>query len=306
MIVYTELETLENDLGFKSSVLYGVSSNLSRHYVLALLRKPDGSFRHLSVPDGVLKSIQRAIYEKLLFHMPVSPYATAYRAGSSTYKNALPHCGKKMLLKLDIHDFFGSILYSAVKEKAFPEKIYSEPLRVLLTNLCYYNDSLPQGAATSPAIANIIMYDFDMKVGTWCKTKNITYTRYCDDMAFSGDFNVPEVYDFVRRALMGEGFYLSYGKTRVLNKDTRQSVTGLIVNEKPSVPRAYRDKLRQELFYMQKYGILDHMQKTDIDLSVPEYLQSVLGKVNYVLSVTPDHEGLLSARQWLIMQLKAQ
>lgn len=101
-------------------------------------------------PDPLLKHIQRQILRVLLVHMPVSPYATAYRYGGSTLCNAAPHVGKPCVLKLDIRHFFDSILYSAVKETAFPAEVYAENLRILLAMLCYGWDRLPQGAPTSP------------------------------------------------------------------------------------------------------------------------------------------------------------
>lgn len=100
-----------------------------------------------------------------------SKYAKAYKPGSSIQKNACPHVGKKKILKLDIEGFFDHILYSRVKDAVFYEEKYSKSIRILLTMLCYHNDSLPQGAPPSPAITNIIMYDFDETVGAFCNKK---------------------------------------------------------------------------------------------------------------------------------------
>ena len=165
MIVYRELSSLEKDLGVPARTLYAVSNRLSRHYRTVSIPKSGGGERRLSVPDPVLRQIQRRIARQLLAYMPLSGHATAYRPGGSALRNAQPHAGAPMLLRLDIRDFFSSVLYSTVKERAFPSSIYAEPLRVLLSMLCYYQDGLPQGAPTSPAIANIILYDFDRAVG---------------------------------------------------------------------------------------------------------------------------------------------
>ena len=86
--------------------------------------------------------------------MPISPYATAYRPGGGVRRNALPHCGQEQLLKLDIRRFFDSVRYTQLKETVFPAAVYAEKLRVLLSILCYSKEGLPQGAPTSPAIAN--------------------------------------------------------------------------------------------------------------------------------------------------------
>lgn len=109
MIVYRELSSLERDLGIPAKTLYAVSNSLSRHYRMVSIPKKTGGARNLMVPDTVLKTIQRRISDVLLAHMPVSPYATAYRFGTCTLRNAAVHVGKPVVLKLDIYHFFDSI-----------------------------------------------------------------------------------------------------------------------------------------------------------------------------------------------------
>ena len=299
MIVYRELSSLERDLGISARTLYAVSNNIGKHYHKAKLPKKSRGIRNLSVPDEILKYIQRQISEVLLIHMPVSRYAKAYRFGSSTLRNAKHHVGKQVILKLDILHFFDSILYSTVKNKVFPAEIYAEPLRILLTMLCYHKDALPQGAPSSPAITNIILYEFDELVGHWCRERNIAYTRYCDDMTFSGDFNPAEVVRFVRLELKKLGFLLNEQKTKVQRPGQQQTVTGIVVNEKLSIPADYRRKLRQELYYCKKFGIQEHLQKIGLEIPEETYRMQLLGKVNYVLQVHPDARDMLEARNWL-------
>lgn len=299
MIVYRELSSLERDLGINAKTLYAVSNNIGKHYHKAKLLKKSGGYRNLSVPDEVLKSIQKQITEVLLIHMPVSRYAKAYRFGSSTLRNAKHHVGKQVVLKLDILHFFDSIRYSTVKDKVFPAEIYAEPLRILLTMLCYHKDALPQGAPSSPAITNIILYEFDEQIGQWCRERGIAYTRYCDDMTFSGDFDPTEMIRFVRLELKKMGFLLNEQKTRIQYPSQQQTVTGIVVNEKPSIPAGYRRKLRQELYYCRKFGIQEHLQKSGLEVPEETYRMRLLGKVNYVLQVHPDDRDMLTARKWL-------
>ena len=299
MIVYRELSSLEQDLGISAKTLYAVSNNLGKHYRNATLLKKSGGYRKLSVPDEVLKSIQKRISDMLLIHMPVSRYAKAYRFGSSTLRNAKHHVGKQVVLKLDILHFFDSIRYSTVKDKVFPEEIYAEPLRILLTMLCYHKDALPQGAPSSPAITNIILYEFDELIGQWCRERDIAYTRYCDDMTFSGDFDSTEVIRFVRLELKKMGFLLNEQKTRIQRPGQQQSVTGIVVNEKLSIPAEYCRKLRQELYYCRKFGIQEHLQKIGLEIPANTYKIQLLGKVNYVLQLHPEDQDMLEARKWL-------
>ena len=204
-------------------------------------------------------------------------------------KNARHHVGKKKVLKLDIDGFFDHILYSKVKEKVFFRGKFSEPTRVLLTMLCYYKDSLPQGAPTSPAITNIIIYDFDETVGAFCRERNIAYTRYCDDMTFSGDFDEREVIAFVKEQLLGLGLFLKNRKTAVVPAAKRQTVTGLVVNEKVNIARDYKKQIRQEMYYVKKFGIDDHLKR--IGVSDRElYIRSLGGRIAFVLDITKDNE----------------
>lgn len=299
MIVYRELSSLARDLGFEAKTLYAVSNSLDKHYRRVCLPKKDGGVRTLSVPDPLLKTIQRRIAQVLLVHMPVSSYATAYHYGGSTRRNATPHVGQPVLFKLDIQHFFDRILYSSVKERAFPPEIYAEPLRILLTMLCYHGQSLPQGAPSSPAISNLILFDFDQAVGSWCTGHGIRYTRYCDDMTFSGLFSPEEVMVFVQDQLNPLGLFLNGNKTQVLRAGQRQVVTGLVVNEKIGVPAHDLRALRQELYYCRKYGVSSHMARLGISEPEAHYLMRLLGRVNYVLQVTPDKGEFQQARAWL-------
>ena len=299
MIVYRELSSLEQDLCINAKTLYAVSNNLGKHYRKVKLPKKDGGYRSLSIPDEVLKSIQKRIAEVLLIHTPVSRYAKGYRFGSSTLRNAKHHVGKQVVLKLDILHFFDSIRYSTVKDIVFPEEVYAEPLRILLTMLCYHKDALPQGAPSSPAITNIILYEFDEQIGQWCRDRGVAYTRYCDDMTFSGDFDPTEVVHFVRLELKKIGFLLNEQKTKIQRPGQQQTVTGIVVNEKLSVPADYRRKLRQELYYCRKFGIQEHLQKIGLEIPEDTYRMQLLGKVNYVLQVHPNDREMLEAREWL-------
>lgn len=304
MIVYRELSSLERDLGIPAKTLYAVSNSLGRHYRMVSIPKKTGGVRNLMVPDAVLKTIQRSVSDVLLAHMPVSPYATAYRFGSSTLRNAAVHVGKPVVLKLDIYHFFDSIPYSLVREKAFPAHIYAERIRTLLTMLCYHKDVLPQGAPSSPTIVNIILCDLDTKIGRWCAQRGISYTRYCDDLTFSGNFDPKDVIAFVGGQLKSLGLLLNANKTRVQRQGQQQLVTGVIVNEKPGIPAAYRRRLRQEMYYCQKFGVDEHLKTLDQGISEEAYLRQLLGKVNYVLHILPDCQEFQQYKTWILKQLR--
>ena len=298
MKTYAVLDSLEQDLGFSAKTLYGLSNNLDKHYRNTFIPKHDGSKRKLSIPDLILKRVQRSIADNILADYPISSYAMAYTQGSNVQKNASLHVGKQKILKLDVDGFFDHITYSRVKDCVFCKENYSEPIRILLTMLCYYKESLPQGAPTSPAITNIIMYDFDEKIGNYCEENNISYTRYCDDMTFSGDFEEKAVISVVKDELRKLGLFLKSRKTAVIPNTKRQTVTGIVVNEKIGLTKEYKNKIRQEIYYIKKYGIDEHLNKIGCQ-DKQHYLNSLNGRIAFVLQTLPDDEEFLGYKEFL-------
>lgn len=304
MIVYQELSSLLKDLGYSSKALYSLTNRIDRHYRRALIPKGNGETRKLCVPDPFLMAVQRRIAQQLLPLEPVSPHACAYRPGGSVRLNALPHVGAPVVVKMDVYHFFDHLTYPMVKEKAFPSFRYSEPNRILLAMLCTRDNALPQGAPTSPAISNILMRDFDERMGAWCRRRRIAYTRYCDDMTFSGDFDPTPLIRKVKRELKLLGLFPNDHKTLILRRSQCHRVTGAVVNEKLSAPADYKRSLRQELYYCRKFGVSSHLERLNLPVEPRQYLRSLLGKVNYVLSLESDNRDMADARQWLREEIK--
>ena len=270
--------------------------HINEKYHPVTILKRNGEARQLNVPGFELNRMQRIINRRILSKAALSEYATAYRKGGSVQHNANPHVGKRFILKLDITDFFGSIRFGQVY--ATFHAIYdSKQVSYLLASLCCKDNVLPQGASTSPALSNLVMANFDNKIGTWCRDRNISYTRYCDDMTFSADSPLYSVYQKAKDVLCRMGFELNEGKTHFIGSGSRQSVTGLTVNKKLSVSNDYKRELRQEVYFTLKFGAADSIIKgsrTDYILDgKPEterYLYHLLGKVQYVLWVEPDKQ----------------
>lgn len=304
MIVYHELSSLHADLGISEKALYTVSNSIHKHYRKHILSEKNGKKRVLYIPSETLKHIQRKITDVLLAQMEVSPYATAYRPCCGPSVNASVHVGQPYLLKLDIRHFFDSISFSAVKKYAFPAEKYSENIRTLLTLLCTYNDVLPQGAPSSPAISNLVMKKFDDIIGPLCDRKGIRYSRYCDDMTFSGSFDPEEIIAFVKNELKEMHLLLNDRKTHFLRPGQKKTVTGYVINEKLNVSSDYKRKLRQEMYYSMKYGIRSHLQHTDSKVPAGTYVLSLLGRVNFVLSAEPNNPEFSEYRSWLMNAAK--
>lgn len=275
--------------------LYALSNHAKEHYHKTELPKKRGGRRILMVPDPLLKQVQRNLLHHVLEGFSVSPAACAYRKGASPLANASLHTGKRLVLKLDIHDFFGSITFPMVLHHVFPSTYFPPAVGTLLASLCCYRDRLPQGAPTSPAVSNLVMKPFDDHMLEWCRSRRITYSRYSDDMAFSGDFDPGEVIRKTENFLRAMGMELNREKTRVCAVGGRQSVTGIVVNEKPGLPRDYRRALRQELHYCMIYGVEEKSAAC---------LRSLLGKTVYLLSVNPEDQWFQGAEAFLREELK--
>lgn len=264
--------------------LYTVSNQIETHYHPVVISKKSGGRRKLLVPDALLRMIQRNLLHHVLEEFQISEFACAYKKGTSIVDNARPHVGAKLVLKLDIQDFFDQITWILVYQNAFPGTHFPPAIRKMLTEFCCVRDRLPQGAPTSPTVSNLVMRPFDVHMGEWCREREIRYTRYCDDLTFSGVFAPEEVIRKVRGFLQVYGFELNRKKTRVLGRGNAQSVTGIVVNEKAQVSRAYRRKLRQEVYLFDRYGIkTEEGPKND-----EKERMRLLGKMRYVLSVNPE------------------
>lgn len=146
------------------------------------------------------------------------------------------------------------------------------------------------------------MREFDDIVGAWCEERNLAYTRYCDDMTFSGDFDPKSVISLVRKELQKMGLYLNDKKTAIIRRGQKQSVTSLIVNEKISVSSDYKKRIRQEMFYCMKYGITDHLTKIKCTDTKDVYVAKLLGRINYVISIEHNNLQMRKYRKWLMMQ----
>lgn len=265
--------------------LYSISNNIEKNYRIYKIKKKNGKLRTIYEPNSILKNIQKRILENILNNESISKYAKAYHKGISLRDNALPHTGKKTILKLDIKNFFESISFLDVYESCFPIEYFPKSVGMLLTYLCTYDEHLTQGSPTSAYISNLVMKSFDEVLGKWCEGKNINYTRYSDDMTFSGDFNPTEVITKVREMLLKLGLHLNNDKIHVVDKSHNQSVTGIVVNEKVQISSNYRKKIRQEIYYIKKFGLNSHLHRIKYSGNERAYLNQLYGKILYVLQI---------------------
>lgn len=282
----------------KIKLLYALSNNIENNYREFTIRKKNGGARILAEPTDTLKSIQRRLLLNILYEFKPSEYVTSYTKGKSLKDNAYPHVGKEKVLKLDIEGFFDNISFGLVYSKVFGLDRFPREVGVLLTSLVCYYGALPQGAPTSAYISNLVLSEFDSAIGTWAEEHGIKYTRYSDDMTFSGQMDAGEVIRLVRKELKKYGLTLNDEKTRVISSSTRQMVTGVCVNKKLQTSIIYRKKIRQEVYYITRFGVESHLEKIGTN-DVLRYLRSLYGRILFVLNVDPENVEFLKYKTFV-------
>ena len=287
------------DLKKYIKTIYSISNNIEKNYKIYKIKKRNGKYRTIYEPNSILKQIQKQILNNILNNKSISKYAKAYHKGIQLKDNAIFHINKEIILKLDIENFFENISFLDIYNSCFPIEYFPKSVGMILTYLCTYNNHLTQGSSTSPYISNLVMKEFDEELGNWCNLRNISYTRYSDDMTFSGQFNPSELIVKVRKMLYKLGLSLNNDKIHIIHKSSRQNVTGIVVNEKMQVNIKYRNKIRQEIYYIKKFGLSSHLKKCDINIKPKKYLNGLYGKILYVLQINETDKEFIKYKQFL-------
>src|SRR5262245_9135399 len=287
------------------------------HYHRYSIAKKTGGVRYISAPKSALATAQRWLLEHVLSKLEVEVPAHGFVPGRSIVTNATPHTGRNIVINLDLKEFFPSITFRRVK--GLFEKIgYSEHVATVFTLLCtepprlateldgkVYHVALgqrvlPQGACTSPAITNALCRRLDRRLNGLAKKHGFAYTRYADDLTFSGDNAkaVGKLLKSVRGIVQAEGFTEHPRKTRVMRSANRQEVTGVTVNVRPSVSRKEVRQLRAILHNAAKHGLASQNRGNH-----PNFAAYLKGRVEFVCMVDPQRAPTL--REALLRALAA-
>ncbi len=286
------------------------------HYARFTIPKKSGGVREISAPMPRLKRAQYWVLVNILQPLEAHDAAHGFRAKRSILTNARPHAGRRVVINIDLKDFFPTISYRRVKgffvRLGYPEKV-AAPLALICTDaerdkvqvdgqtwtVARGDRRLPQGAPTSPAIANLIATRLDKRMLGAARKYGFTYTRYADDMTFSGDAGpgskeVRQLLWQLRKISEDEGFAFNDKKTRVMGSGARQDVTGLVVNARPAVARHERRRFRAWL-HKAEAALLNKMP-------LPEWTNGkgvpsdALGFASYLAMVDAKQGGPLVAR----------
>lgn len=252
-------------------------------YVDFEVPKAKGGTRVISAPRAPLRKIQRQIHAQILARVAPHEAAHGFVAERSTVTNAAVHVGAVLLIKTDIQDFFPTIHYARVRG-LFRLLGYADEVAASLAALCtrrpvverdgersvVWPGLLPQGAPTSPAIANLTCRRLDARLSGLANRIGARYTRYADDLSFSfhdleqaTSIELGKVFWWIDQILQQEGFREHPGKRQVLWPNRRQLVTGIVVNEKLSLPRDARRRFRAILHNCKAHGLASQARGRD-------------------------------------------
>jgi retron-type reverse transcriptase len=227
-----------------------------KEYSEKTIPRGDRAPRVISVPSPFLKNVQRQILSKILEPIDLHPAAHGFVKKRSIFTAVEPHAGKRVLVAMDIRSFFDTITVKRVFG-VFKATGFSIREAALLAEICTRNGRLPQGAPTSPAISNIVCKRLDARLAGLAAKRGFSYTRYADDLFFSGGEKVAGLIPVFRKIIEEEGFETAPEKTRIMRSGSRQRALSLNLNTKVSVPRKVRRLIRAMVHKQSVSGVPD-------------------------------------------------
>jgi RNA-directed DNA polymerase len=285
----------------------GYKTKLPRlgHYHYRVLAKKSGVIRLIEAPKPHLKELQRQILAQILDKIPPHSAAHGFIKGRSAKTFLLPHVGQRVVLKMDLQDFFPSIpgarIQTIFRMLGYPESV-ADLLGGISTNavprrvwngassdacLLHTRPHLPQGVPTSPALANICAYRMDCRLTGLARSAGAAYTRYADDLAFSGgdEFErcVERFSTHVAAVVTEEAFSVNHRKTRIMRQGVRQRLAGLIANDRINVMRTDFDRLKATLHNCVRLG-----PESQNRAAHPFFRAHLDGRIGWVESVNPS------------------
>ena len=309
LVDYPDISTLAKQMDITVGKLrwltFDRSVSETSHYRQFELPKKSGGVRKISAPMPLLKEAQRWVLENVLYRVSVTDAAHGFVPERGILTNALPHVGQTLVINLDLKNFFPTITYRRVKGM-FQKLGYSEKIATIFGLLCtepetdhltadgktYYVQTgarhLPQGAPSSPMLTNILCRRLDARLRGVADKFGMWYTRYADDLTFSGDdakngADVGKLLWQVRQIIKDEGFVEHPDKTQIMRKGARREVTGIVVNEKPNIARKKLRQFRAVVHQIEQNGPAGKTWGTGENV-----LANLQGYAAHVAMVRPD------------------
>jgi retron-type reverse transcriptase len=288
-----------------------------RHYTHRWVAKRSGGHRLLEIPKVRLRQLQRKLLRELLEYVPPHEAAHGFRPRHSCKTNAEPHVGHDVVIRMDLQDFFVSIGHARV-EGVFRMLGYPEKAAQVFAGLCtnrvpaslfrrhdaakydfelpqtnwllrkrLLSPHLPQGAPTSPALANLCAFNLDLRLHAAVESMDGHYTRYADDLTFSGGRQLARganrFIELVTRIVQEEGYAVNFRKTKVMLASRRQQVTGIIVNRKLNLSRRECDELKAML-----YNCVRHGPSSQNRAGLEDFHGHLAGRIAHLTAINPE------------------
>ncbi|MGV9012963.1 MAG: reverse transcriptase family protein [Flavobacteriales bacterium] len=298
-----------------SIVLTRMIQDRARNYKTFKIRKKHGGHRVIMSPVGPLKVIQSWVLGHILEKVIVNEECCGFVKGKNIATNALPHVGQEAIMNIDLYRFFDTIteqrVYGLFKWLGYHRNLAVSLAQLLTAPLPYGTCSvlekenvfsehlraedcnrLPQGSPASPMISNLVAYALDIRLRNLAAKRNCKYTRYADDLTFSGAHSSLPSLDLVSKIIEEEGFYLNPAKTRISGRRSRQEVTGLTVNDGVRVDTAFKKRVRTELYHCVTHGGENHQVRMAMvnptAVRKSNFKDHLLGKICFINAVEPE------------------
>jgi len=287
-------ERIAHDLALPSAFIHSVARTASYEYKTYTIPKRTGGVRTIHHPSRRLKALQRWLLTNLIERLPTHDTAMGYRIGRSTMDNARRHTGSNYLLRLDFSNFFESITSTDVRAYiADRSHLFSDWLTGDIEFFCSIvcrNDALTIGAPTSPALSNVLCFDLDQAIQNYCQVRDVSYTRYADDLFFStrtaGILNSleAEVTRICRNLRFPASLTLNPTKVRHSSKRGARRVTGVVLgsDERAYVGRRLKRMIRAQIHQLERLssrersslaGLIAYVMGND-----PSFINSLINK----------------------------
>lgn len=277
-------------------------------YKFYKIKKRTGGFRQIMSPFKDLANLQRFI-ALILNNVNVHQTAYGFVKNRNIHQNASVHINAECILNIDLFKFFDTITekrvyglfkslgyasnlcvdFAKISTVALPSEYYnafSEDEMTLYRSVVRPNEAvLPQGAPTSPYISNLLCRKLDIRLVKLATKLGCKYSRYADDLTFSGSYKSLPYHSTLEQIINDEGFLLNNQKIRLYRKGKRQTVTGLTVSERAYVNRKFKDEVNRHVYACKKFGVAEHLQHEGIEQGF--FKEWLLGKIMFINSVEP-------------------
>ena len=273
--------------GIDPVILAGFIASTEDFYRTFDVPKRRGGVREIEVPTPALLQVQRWILDNILSQVGVHAACHGFYKGKSIITNAAAHLGSKAMLKMDLADFFPSISLRRGLS-VFMRLGYPPNVSYYLSALCFRNGKLPQGAATSPALSNIVSKRMDTRLAGAANKLGLIYTRYADDLFFSGEDINHDLLGLATGIIAAEGFSVNVSKTKFIKDNEKKIVTGISISSGAlKLPRPLVRNLKKQVHFILRRGYWNHIAVTgDRD---PILLERLLGRLSFWLQIEPEN-----------------